>query len=386
MANQSNPIVGSNFIVEVFFLHDRGKCFAIYTFCILVGGASASTYSGYIVQKVEWPVQFWYNVGFEGLIATLCLLFLDETLWTRDESQPIPRPPDGFLQRKLATYAFTKRLTPRKSKDEVIRSITLPFIIAVCPVTILIGTTLMIFYGWGIAINTFLSIFLQNTVEMGGYGFSPERNADCEFGLCFLTVSSAHHITLVTFTFWVGAFAAEAWGASLGDRLPLFICARKGGTWKPEYRLHTLWLPLLICFPIAVGLFGATLHYHWSYMVLALAVTMSNYGAVASFPPLLNYLVEAFTPKYANEVAAAANIYRSILSIAITFFLIPWSDKVGINVAFGMMSAFTVLAFGLVVLCMVWGPQIRAKSFLDAKSEAGIHIMEKDTETDEAKV
>ena len=172
--------VGSNFITELFFLHDRGKCFALYTFAILMGAVSGATFSGYIVEKVSWTVQFWYNVAFEGAIALFMFLFVDETLWPRAEQPDIPLPPANPLSRRLATYFFTQRLTRTQTNKEVIQSITLQFLITISPVTILIGSTLMIFYGWGIASNTFLSIFLQNPVEKGGYGFSPERNASCE--------------------------------------------------------------------------------------------------------------------------------------------------------------------------------------------------------------
>ena len=160
-----------------------------------MGGASSSTFSGYIDQYVGWPVQFWYNVGFEAFLAIMCLLFLDETVWHRADTAPVPIPPAGFVQRKLATYAFTKRLTPTKPRHEVVQSITLPFIIAFCPITIFIGVTFMIFYGWGIAMNTFLSIFLEDPLDEGGYGFSPGRNASCKFNLCLLTVSKSdqHH-------------------------------------------------------------------------------------------------------------------------------------------------------------------------------------------------
>ena len=183
-------------------------------------------------------------------------------------------------------------------------------------------------------------------------------------------------VSPVTLVLWVAALAAEGYGALLADRLPLALCARNGGVWKPEYRLHSTWLPLLLCTPLGVGLFGACIHYHWHYMVLALAVFLSNFGNIAAFPALLNYVIEAFTPKLANEVSAAINLYRSSLSIGITFFLFPWSDKIGTNWAFGMMSFFCLLGYGGVIACMIWGPKIRAMSLVNAVSEEGMHIVE----------
>jgi hypothetical protein len=33
-------------IVETFFLHDRGKCFVVYSVCILLGTVAGGTFSG----------------------------------------------------------------------------------------------------------------------------------------------------------------------------------------------------------------------------------------------------------------------------------------------------------------------------------------------------
>ncbi|EXJ57722.1 uncharacterized protein A1O5_12512 [Cladophialophora psammophila CBS 110553] len=350
--------IGANFIVEIFFLHDRGKCFAIYTFSILIGGICCSTFSGYIVQRVSWTVQFWYNVGLEAVLALLCVLFLDETNWSRPGQLPVPTPPKGLVQRKLATYFFTKPMTAKRSPAELFKSWTLTFRVASCPVSIIVGGNMLVFYGFGIGINTLLSIFLQEPVEDGGYGFSADQNAS------------------FTFVLWVGACLAQAYGLFIGDRLPLAICARNRGVWKPEYRLHSTWLPLLVSFPLGVGLFGGSLYYHWHYMVLALGVFLSNFGAISAMSPLLNYVVEALTPAYANEVAAALNFYRTSFALSIPFFLDYWIAAVGVNWAFGMMSIFVVVAYMGIIACMIWGPAIRAKSFVHANPEAGIHILD----------
>jgi MFS family permease len=171
--------VGANIIVQVFFLHDRGKCFAIYTSLILFGTVASNTFSGFIVQSAAWPVQFWYNVALEGVIAILCLLLLDETGWTRPGGDIYPTLPDGFFARKLATYTLLRRVTPRKTARETSYRAVLPFLIGLSPVTIIVGIAVMICFSWSVAINTFLALFLQEPVGHGGYGFSPLQNAAC---------------------------------------------------------------------------------------------------------------------------------------------------------------------------------------------------------------
>src|SRR5260221_7274219 len=76
-------------------------------------------------------------------------------------------------------------------------------------------------------------------------------------------------LLLVSFVHWIGIVIALIYGHFISDRLPLAICARNGGKWKPEYRLHALWIPALIFNPIGLGLFGAALKHHLSWVVIA---------------------------------------------------------------------------------------------------------------------
>jgi hypothetical protein len=114
----------------------------------------------------------------------LCVLFLDETGWNRNSGDAFPEPPEGFVARKLATYAFTRRMVPRRTAAQMGRTAVLPFLIGVCPVTLCIGLPLMIYFSWSVAVTTFLSVFLQEPLEIGGYDFSPKRNAACEYMFC----------------------------------------------------------------------------------------------------------------------------------------------------------------------------------------------------------
>ena len=74
--------------------------------------------------------------------------------------------------------------------------------------------------------------------------------------------SSYRHSTLllisfsVSFVHWIGIIIALIYGHVVSDRLPLAICARNGGTWKPEYRLYALFIPALVFSPIGLGIFG----------------------------------------------------------------------------------------------------------------------------------
>lgn len=90
------------------------------------------------------------------------------------------------------------------------------------------------------------------------------------------------------------------------------------GHWKPELRLHCLWLPACIL-PIGLDICDAALEYHLHYMGLALEVYLCAFAALAAVPICVNYVAECF-PTYATQAALIVGVYRPGWGIAIPFF------------------------------------------------------------------
>jgi hypothetical protein len=345
-------LVGSTTVVETFFLHDRGKALGAYVVSVLFGVAAGPTFSGFIVQNADWPVQFWYAAGLCGFSALLCLLFLEETVWPRQysESGAVPKLPSQYLARRVAVYLFTVRVTPKRSPTEGLRLFLLPFKILCTPVIVLLGIPLMAFFGWLVAISTLLPVFLQEPIEHGGYGFSPLQNA------------------AFSFVSWAALVAAQIYGYLVNDRLPLWICNRNGGSWRPEYRLYCLWVPVLFVYPPFLGLYGACLHYHLHYMVLAVSVFFIGFSGMSCVSPCINYAVDSLGPELANETTVVLNLYRLLFGIVIPFFIEPWIEVMGNHWAFGSMAFFTIFAFISIVVLMTWGSSVRKLSFTAAET------------------
>jgi hypothetical protein len=135
-----------------------------------------------------------------------------------------------------------------------------------------------------------------------------------------------------------------------------------------------------VVYPIGLGIVGGSLYYHWHYMVLALGCFMVVFAAVAMIPPCLNYIIEAFSPVFANEATAMMNFYRLVFGIAITFFLFPWADKVGMNWVFGTQAFLTIFAFGMIVLVMKFGPALRKLNLVHLATEEGVRIVQNENE------
>lgn len=163
---------------------------------------------------------------------------------------------------------------------------------------------------------------------------------------------------LVSFTHWIGIFFALAYGHCLSDRLPLYICARNGGIWKPEYRLHALWIPGLLFVPVGLGMFGAALEYSLSWVVLAAGSTFVSFGALAIVPITVNYICESFV-SHPAEASIMANMVRLLFGLSVAFYINKWVAAVGVGWTYGMMAIFVVISFGCIVLLMWKGHTIR---------------------------
>ena len=98
-------------------------------------------------------------------------------------------------------------------------------------------------------------------------------------------------------------------------------------------------------------------------MALAVGSALVAFGAVASVPISINYVVDSF-PHHGQEVGAALNVYRLVLALAVPFFFQQWAAKVDLGWLFGMAAFFSIFVFLLVTLLMIKGPSMRRASLL----------------------
>ena len=118
----SATALGADTIVDIFFLHQRGKALAVLNLSFVAGAIVGPTLSGFIVGSTNWTVQFWWSNGLEGIIILLTLALLQDTHYDRTPLADRNRNewPDGFFANRMATFLCGARVIPSISRAETV--------------------------------------------------------------------------------------------------------------------------------------------------------------------------------------------------------------------------------------------------------------------------
>lgn len=113
-------ILGASTITDLFFLHERGRAFLAFSLSFLLGTVAGPIFGGFIVGHVDWPIEFWWTVGVQGLALVLVFLFLEETGFDRDGGSGYPTKPKSFIQHRVATFLLGAKIVPATSRSELV--------------------------------------------------------------------------------------------------------------------------------------------------------------------------------------------------------------------------------------------------------------------------
>lgn len=116
--------LGADTILDLFFLHQRGKGLTALNLSFLGGVVVGPTLSGFIVGSTSWTVQFWWSNGLEAIIILLSLFFLEDTSYDRAAKgleQSIVWP-KSFWANRTSTFLCHPRIIPPVEAAESVRS------------------------------------------------------------------------------------------------------------------------------------------------------------------------------------------------------------------------------------------------------------------------
>ena len=106
--------LGAETIMDLFFLHHRGKAMTVLNLSFLSGVVIGPTLSGFIVGSAPWSVQFWWTNGLELVIILLSVFLLEDTYYDREAGEKVRRQElsDGFIANRIATFFCGRRNLP----------------------------------------------------------------------------------------------------------------------------------------------------------------------------------------------------------------------------------------------------------------------------------
>lgn len=114
--------VGSSMILDMFFLHQRGKAFLCYSLSTALGVLAAPTFGGFILTNQSWTVLFWWTVPLLGVTASLVILFLEDTIHGTENGTEFNEKKglSGYLYGRVMTFFPGSAVSPTMSLNQFV--------------------------------------------------------------------------------------------------------------------------------------------------------------------------------------------------------------------------------------------------------------------------
>lgn len=114
-------IMGPGFIMDMFFLHQRGKAFAIFEVLIIFAVVGGGTLGGFVANSLPWEYVFWWTLGPIGAAMLAVLLFVEDTTFNRAPGAVNREPlPNAWLANRVVTFFPGTRTQPPGKLAELV--------------------------------------------------------------------------------------------------------------------------------------------------------------------------------------------------------------------------------------------------------------------------
>jgi MFS family permease len=113
-------VLGPGFLVDLFFLHQRGRAFTVFHWCFSFGTVAGPTLSAFISAKGSWTYAYWWTAGLAGLTLFPVFFFLHDTTWDRNANAVNTPAPTNFFANRFATFCMRATVTPKISITQTV--------------------------------------------------------------------------------------------------------------------------------------------------------------------------------------------------------------------------------------------------------------------------
>lgn len=113
-------VLGPRYLVDMFFLHHRGRAFTVLILALNFGASAGPTFSGFVAMHSYWPVEYWWHVGLTAFTIIPVVLFLEDTTYDRSLNAVNRTKAGSFLRDRVETF-LTCKAAPHISWGELVR-------------------------------------------------------------------------------------------------------------------------------------------------------------------------------------------------------------------------------------------------------------------------
>lgn len=124
-------VLGPRIVIDMFFLHQRGRAFTVLHMAFLFGTIAGPTFSGFVSAHSFFPVEFWWTVGLLGFTLVCCFCFLEETGFDRESLDRNPEVQSGIVANRIATFFFGQRVVLPTTWRETVSNNSLPLLCSI---------------------------------------------------------------------------------------------------------------------------------------------------------------------------------------------------------------------------------------------------------------
>ncbi|KAK6080548.1 hypothetical protein SCUP234_05094 [Seiridium cupressi] len=343
---------------DIFFLHERGKHLAFYSFAICFGAIAPLPSAHMLIEPYSWRLFFYVILAFALALLVLAFFFVEETSYDRDShlldqneftssdtpaangekpAQDVPeRRPTASIPERIP---FTKTLSPLGRYDReapFFMTIVRSFTYFLVPQTLWVITSFGIYIGLGaFAFNYTFPIKITG---------APYNWTEADSGLNAVA-------TLIGFVLAV-PFAPTS------DRLAARLTRRNNGIREAEMRLGVM-IPSMIIAPAGLILYGLTAQYNLHWLGYFFGAGMTQWSAYFYFSFALAYAVDSYNSNM-SEMLIAMNLGKQAISFGLSVNLLDWVLETGYAVVIsGIFAAVLIANNVMLVVFMIWGKKIR---------------------------
>jgi MFS family permease len=303
--------VGSGTVADMWEPRERGKAMGVFMLGPLCGPGLAPIIGGALTQAYGWRSIQWFLTAFGGLVLTLILFFLPETVGRT----AVKNEDEGLKPKRTIGNFLVDFVKPLK----ILGLLRHPaIIVAVYVAGISFG---VMFVGY---------VELQATFPLPPYSFN-----ETIIGLFYLSPTIGYALSSVLGGRWLDYIMkreATKAGRVGEDGKPRYL---------PEDRMkENMWVGAIL-YPACFIWFGWALAkgLHWALAAVSLVLLgifgMILYGAIAT-------ALTEFTPKQTSSGLALNNFVRNILSFIAAVVTQPLIDAIGVGWTTTMVSLFAL--------------------------------------------